>query len=85
MRDKVYVICEGKCNPNLRDYDTMMRRSKEENDPRLMLFALGIKPVHTPHHQEYSPVTHRPKEVWVAGTGFFFLYRCDICNHPRKF
>lgn len=84
MADEVYVICEGECNPNLRDYDNMMARAKN-GEPELLVHALTIKPVHTLHLRDHSPVTHRPKEVYVAGRGFFFVYRCTTCGHPRKF
>lgn len=71
------LVCEGKCNPELREYDQMRERQEQFGDLRVFLAEQARQLVHTEHEMIIRGVWHDGvwKDVW----------RCVVCRATKRF
>ena len=78
------LVCEGPCNPAVRDFDVAIAavRQKDEGSPKLLAPAWLERArsfIHTPH----AFLRKAPPDG--NGVGFRVIYKCDICRTERVF
>lgn len=76
--DTVQIICEGGCNPDVREYDELVIQvnSGQERLRRFtMLRCRGL------HHTPHTLV----RTYFELGKGMVNVYVCELCGHRRKF
>lgn len=72
------IICEGKCNPDLVDYDAACHRQSQFGDIADYLKLRARSLVHTDH------VMVNDME-WSSKLGMVARYKCAVCGHSRLF
>lgn len=74
------LVCEGGCNPDLREYDRVCRRvSQEGMGP--MLIQVVAELVRTLRHTPHIPDGERL--VFSSTVGWCRNYFCAVCGHKR--
>lgn len=70
------LICEGDCNPDIRDIDAQVahQRSRERGLSLRRMF-----PIHETVARRIRHLTYTPHERKDAST-----YVCTVCHHARK-
>lgn len=72
------IVCEGKCNPDIYDFDSLAHRQVQFGDIRPYLRERVEKLVHTTH--ELTRNTY-----YDVRMGWTRSWRCQVCGHSRKF
>lgn len=85
MHEDAILVCEGKCNPDIKDYDATVGRIMQawegktpfRSEERLTIYEWGRKLVHTAHIAVSN--------VRWAGRGWTRTWKCAECGQNREF
>lgn len=72
------LVCEGKCNPYLADYDATCERQSQFGDVKQFQQEQSRELVHTEHEMVKD-------EYYDTHMGWIKKYRCVVCGHTRRF
>ena len=81
MYDDLELICEGECNPGIRDFDTVARNTMEVDRPvpRHSVVAEFVRQL---KHTNHISITN---EIYQHPIGWCRRWRCSVCGHARLF
>lgn len=92
--DSRLLVCEGVCNPGIRDYDQVVEREgyrvigSQGHARRMALTNIvewGRDLVHTRHDRTLTTHTGQPRgPVWKGGS-WFREFRCSVCGSLKLF
>ncbi len=72
------LICEGRCNPYLADFDSVAHRQSQFGDVRDYMKVAARVLIHTEHIMTQD--NHYDTRI-----GWCRKYTCVVCGHTRKF
>lgn len=72
------IVCEGKCNPDLADFDAMCHRQSQFGDLLPYVKERARALAHTDHR--LTQANHFDVRI-----GWCCLYKCAVCGHTRKY
>lgn len=76
--DERIIVCEGKCNPDIREYDDQVVEFGAARSNREFLMEWARRLVHTKH-------TRVSGDHWGIGQGWIRKFQCGVCGHVRHF
>ena len=76
--DTRILVCEGPCNPNIKEYDEQVVEYGGGRSARDLIieWSRGLK--HTQHVRISG-------DHWQIGQGWSRYYKCEICGTVREF
>jgi len=79
VTDERILVCEGPCNPDIYDYDTLVIQMQAGNQFLVGDVAFRARRLHHTRH------VRSRSEHWDIMRGWIRSFRCEICGHVRKF
>lgn len=78
--DSRVLICEGRCNPLLREYDGLVERyGAEPVIATLKYIMLRVRQLVYTRHERCRGEHWDPKHGWIRS------FRCQVCGAVKKF
>lgn len=79
LRGNYFLVCEGTCNPTIREYDALV---DQMNGGHIEIRAFVVERGRELIHTEHEPVTG---VVWNPDGGWCRKWKCRKCGHYRRF
>lgn len=80
LNDSRVLICEGRCNPLLREYDGLVERyGAEPVIATLKYIMLRVRQLVYTRHERCRGEHWDPKHGWIRS------FRCQVCGAVKKF